>query len=89
MAIKEYVEKVIAEKNKTITDEVFLLIQNDRGFMQEYLRLVQEHNVQTVNQNIGKMVMTRYGLTSGAGRNNKPKSTLIATSHTKLQQKKA
>jgi hypothetical protein len=57
--------------------------------MQGYLRLVQEHNLQTVNQNIGKMVMTRYGLKSDIGRNYEPVSTLIATSHTKLQRKKA
>jgi hypothetical protein len=40
MVIKDLVDKVISCKNKTITDEVFLLIQNDRLFMQEYLELV-------------------------------------------------
>ena len=81
MEIKEFVDEVIALKNKTITDEVFLLIQKERDLMQKYLQLVHEKGVQTVNQNIGKMVMTKYDLTPDAGRNNNPESTLISTSH--------
>lgn len=79
MDIKDLVDKVIAQKNKTITDEVFLLIQNDKDFMQEYLQLVHEKGVKTVNQHIGKMVMTKYGLTPDDGRNIEPKSTLISS----------
>jgi len=79
MEIKELVDEVIALKNKTITDEVFLLIQNNRDFMQKYLRLVHEKDLQTVNKHIGKMVMTKYGLTPDTGRNYEPKSTLISS----------
>jgi hypothetical protein len=85
MEIKELVDEVIALKNKTITDEVFLLIQNNRDFMQKYLQLVHEKGVKTVNQHIGKMVMTKYGLTPDTGRNNEPQSTLISTSHQEFQ----
>jgi hypothetical protein len=85
MEIKELVEEVIACKNKTITDEVFLLIQKNRDFMQKYLQLVHEKGVQTVNQQIGKMVMTKYGLTPDTGRNSDPQSTLIASSHQEFQ----
>jgi hypothetical protein len=81
MEIKDLVDKVISRKNKTITDEVFLLIQNDRAFMQEYLRLVSEKGLDVVNRHIGKMVMQKYGLIPDEGRNTKPKSTLISTSH--------
>jgi len=81
MEIKEFVDEVIASKNKTITDEVFLLIQNNRDFMQGYLQLVHEKGVITVNQNIGKMVKTKYNLTNDTERNYEPKSTLISTSH--------
>jgi hypothetical protein len=42
MEIKDFIDKVISYKNKTITDEVFLLIQNNKDFMQEYLQLVHE-----------------------------------------------
>jgi hypothetical protein len=83
MEIRNLVDKVISRKNKTITDEVFLLIQNDRGFMREYLDLVREKGLDVVNRHIGKMVMTRYGLTHDEGRNTEPESTLIS-SHTKF-----
>jgi hypothetical protein len=46
---------------------------------------VHEHGIKTVNQQIGKMVMTKYGLTPDIGRNNDPKSTLIATSHQEFE----
>ena len=75
MEIKALVDKVIANKNKTITDEVFLLIQNDRVFMQEYLELVHEKGLDVVNRHIGKMVMQKYNLTQDEGRNKDPKST--------------
>ena len=85
MEIIELVDEVIALKNKTITDEVFLLIQNNRDFMQKYLQLVHEKGVKTVNQNIGKMVKTKYNLTNDTERNYEPISTLIATSHQVFQ----
>jgi hypothetical protein len=79
MEIKDLVDEVIAYKNKTITDEVFLSIQNNRVFMQKYLQLVHEKGLDVVNRHIGKMVMTKYGLTPDEGRNNEPQSTLISS----------
>ena len=79
MDIKDLVDDVIAYKNKTITDEVFLLIQNNKGFMQKYLQLVHEKGLDVVNRHIGKMVMTKYGLTPDEGRNADPTSTLISS----------
>jgi predicted AlkP superfamily phosphohydrolase/phosphomutase len=84
MEIKNLVDEVISRKNKTITDEVFLLIQNDRGFMREYLELVREKGLDVVNRHIGKMVMTRYGLSHEDRRNTEPESTLIS-SHTEFE----
>jgi len=85
MEIKDLVDEVIALKNKTITDEVFLLIQNNRDLMQKYLQLVHEKGVITVNQNIGKMVKTKYNLTNDTERNYEPLSTLISNSHQEFQ----
>jgi len=79
MAIKEFVEKVIAEKNKRIIDEVFLFIQNDRELLKEYLYLVEKNDLQTVNKNIGKEVAKEYGLKSDIGRNYEPVSALISS----------
>ena len=50
MNITDFIEEVISYKNKQITDEVFLLIQNNKEFMQKYLLLVQENGLGTVNR---------------------------------------
>ncbi|MDR0769315.1 MAG: hypothetical protein LBE71_05375 [Dysgonamonadaceae bacterium] len=78
MELKDFVDKVISCKNKTITDEVFLLIQNDKHFMQEYLQLIHEKGLDVVNKYIGKKVKQKYKLTDD-GRNKSPKSTLISS----------
>lgn len=83
MVISQFIEKVISQKNKSITDEVFLLIQNDRDLMYAYLRLVEEKGLDTVNRQIGKAVKVRYGLTND-DRENDPVSTLIQ-SHQRFQ----
>jgi len=78
MEIKEFLEKVIAEKNKRITDDFFLFIQNDRELMKEYLYLVEKSGLQNVNQQIAKGIEAEYGLIS-FGVNNEPESKLITT----------
>jgi len=75
-AIIKFADKVISQKNKSITDEIFLLIQKDKDLMQEYLRLVQNEKIDSVNTQIGKRIKESYGLKDGK-RNNNPLSTLI------------
>lgn len=75
--INELIADVIAAKNKRITDEVFLLIQNDREFMQDYLRLVEKKGLDSVNQLIGAGVKKKYNLENDDQRNKEPKSSLI------------
>jgi hypothetical protein len=78
--IADFVDEVIACKNKTITDEVFLLIQNSKGLMQKYLQLVEEKGLGVVNRHIGQAVWRKYHLTPDAGHiNTEPKSTLISS----------
>ncbi|MFC2288863.1 MAG: hypothetical protein ACFNKF_04435 [Treponema lecithinolyticum] len=85
MNIKDFTDEVIALKNKSITDEVFLLIQNNRDFMQKYLQLVEKKGFATVNRQIGRAVLHKYGLSPEEGNINKePKSTLIS-SHQKFE----
>ncbi len=79
MELSEFVNEVISLKNKVITDEVFLLIQNDKNLMQKYLRLVEEKGLDVVNRFIGKMVKEKYGLINEKDRNLEPKSTLISS----------
>jgi hypothetical protein len=80
MEINDFIDEVISCKNKTITDEVFLLIQNNKDFMQKYLQLVQEKGLGVVNRHIGRAVWRKYDLTPDAGCINiEPKSTLISS----------
>jgi hypothetical protein len=79
MEISNFVDEVISCKNKTITDEVFLLIQNNKDLMQKYLRLVHEKGLDVVNRHIGKAVWRKYNLTPDDGRNMQPESTLISS----------
>jgi hypothetical protein len=80
MEIKDFVDEVISCKNKTITDEVFLLIQNNKDFMQKYLALVEEKGLGVVNRYIGQAVWRKYNLTPETGRiNTEPGSTLISS----------
>ncbi|MDR2477706.1 MAG: hypothetical protein LBD48_00175 [Treponema sp.] len=78
MEMSDFIDEVIACKNKTITDEVFLLIQNDKNLMQKYLLLVQEKGLGFVNRFIGQAVWRKYNLTPDEGRNTEPESTLIS-----------
>lgn len=77
MDIKDFFEIVVSKKNKSITDEIFLLIQNDKELMQKYLLLVNEKGTATVNRQIGKMIMNRYNLTPDDNRDYDPISSLI------------
>lgn len=70
--------------NKRITNEVFLIIQNDRELMYEYLRLVESLGLDSVNQAIGKEVKKQYGLTNVDDREDNPSCTLIQ-SHQKFE----
>jgi len=68
--------------NKRITNEVFLAIQNDRELMRDYLRTVEEHGLDRVNQTIGKRVKEVYHLVNANDRENDPSCTLIQTHQT-------
>lgn len=70
--------------NKRITNEVFLIIQNDRELMYEYLKLVEKMGLDVVNQSIGKEVKKKYGLTNLDDREDNPSCTLIQ-SHQKFE----
>lgn len=75
--MSEFLDDVFAQYSDTVTDTVFLLIQNDRELMHRYLRLVSDMTLDTVNQQIGRAVKTRLNLTNAPRRNSDPVSTLI------------
>lgn len=75
--LDDFNKKVFGQFEATITDRVFLLIQNDHELMHEYLRLVHDKGLDTVNQQIGKAVKEHFKLENAAERGTTPNSTLI------------
>ncbi len=73
----EIAEEAVRRLNKRITNEIFLIIQNDRDLMHAYLRAVETSGLDTVNQTIGKKVKSSYNLINMNDRENNPSCTLI------------
>jgi len=84
VAASEIAEEAIRRMNKRITNEIFLIIQNDRDLMKEYLRTVQDSGLDVVNQTIGKRVKASYNLVNVNDREDNPSCTLIQ-SHQKFE----
>ena len=84
MKAHELGQAEIQKLNKRITNEVFLIIQNNKELMYEYLRQVEAKGLDTVNQSIGKEVKKEYGLTNIDDREDNPSCTLIQ-SHQKFE----
>ena len=84
MSPKEIAQEAIRKMNKKITNEVFLMIQNDRKLMYEYLKAVEQSKLDTVNQAIGKEVKISYQLVNINEREDNPDCTLIQ-SHQKFK----
>ena len=78
MSIDNFAKKAISQFNKGITNEIFLLIQNDRKLMKEYLSLVGLHGHHAVNMRIGRVVKAQYQL-NNKDREKMPTSTLISS----------
>jgi hypothetical protein len=81
---KQIAEDAISILNKKITNEVFLIIQNDRDLMYDYLRAVEKEGLDKVNQTIGRQVKDSYKLVNVNDRENNPTCTLIQ-SHQKFE----
>lgn len=78
-------DKAMDKLNRRLTDLVFLTIQNDRGLMPEFMDAVGKFGWETVNQNIGRRVESRYNLErNGKKRNDMPES-ILAFSYSELK----
>ncbi|MCK4739528.1 MAG: hypothetical protein KAT46_06230 [Deltaproteobacteria bacterium] len=76
-AIEEFSKEVFEKVSMHITDSVFLTIEKDRTLMKKYLQLVDDKGLNTVNQNLGKLIKKEYGLKDKPERVEKPQSVLI------------
>lgn len=77
MNSKQVAEVAISVLNKRITNEVFMIIQNDKNLMYEYLRAVEIEGLDTVNQTIGKQVKDSYILVNINDREDNPSCRLV------------
>lgn len=76
--IEEIAENALQGLLEDITDHVFMLIQDDRNLMQDYIQQVVENDKDTVNKAIGKYIKKRLDLTN-LGRCEEPESSLISS----------
>lgn len=77
MLREKLAKKAIMQMKRRLTDEVFLLIQNDASLMYEYLKAVEKEGLTQVNQHIGKAVKDAFRLENAPERQKQPRSTLI------------
>lgn len=84
MTSREIARQAISNLNKKITNEIFMIIQNDRELMHQYLLAVAAEGLDKVNQRIGKEVKSAYNLVNINDRENNPSCTLIQ-SHTMFE----
>lgn len=73
----DFNNKVIDRFVDSITDRVFLMIQEDRDLMLEYLRLISDSTLDDVNKSLGKAVRQRLNLENDSIEVKEVKSTLI------------
>lgn len=75
--LKKFKEKMINKFSSTITDNVFLMIQNDKDLMKDYLLLLENHKLNIINSSLAKEIKKRYNLENKDLKNKSPKSNLI------------
>ncbi|MCK9583055.1 MAG: hypothetical protein M0Q46_05565 [Endomicrobiales bacterium] len=74
----EIANKAIEKMNRKLIDEVFLIIQNDRELISNYLYAVGGNKLGEVNMAIARQIGRAYGLKGvEKKRNDKPSCTLI------------
>jgi hypothetical protein len=73
-------KKIVESFCEKITDKVFLMIQNDRELMHDYLQIIAQNNtVANVNSQIAKAIKDRFKLENKHFKNSDPESVLIQT----------
>jgi len=70
-------EKVIQRFSAEITDRVFLMIQNDRELLKEYMDLLGTNPQKTINSSLAKEIKKRYNLENKEFKIENPQSLLI------------
>jgi hypothetical protein len=69
--------RIIERFSSEITDYVFLMIQNDRELLQEYMKLLGNNKQNVINSSIAKEIKKTYNLENQNLIIKNPKSFLI------------
>jgi hypothetical protein len=76
--LNDFKKKVVDEFTTHLTDKVFLMIQNDKELMKEYLSVIEEgSSLAYINSEIAKEIKKRYDLDNLDRKNEMPVSNLI------------
>lgn len=76
--LNDFKKKVVDEFTTQLTDKVFLMIQNDKELMKEYLSIIEEgSSLAYINSEIAKEIKKRYDLDKLNKKNEMPVSNLI------------
>lgn len=70
MSTEEFAQKVIDKFNAELTDLVFQYIENDAELMHDYLRLVSDKDLDTVNKVLGRSIKEMIGVQSLSSQTN-------------------
>ena len=76
MTTEQFAQKVTDKFNEELTDLIFQYIETDAELMHDYLRLVSDKDLDTVNKALGRKIKEKFGV-ENLDRNNNPKSKLI------------
>lgn len=82
-----FIEAIMIEFEKRITDKVFLMIENDRELFHRWLDLLAETPRDVINSSIAQAIGKRFDLES-TNINDNPKSFLIKSFHEFKRRKK-
>ena len=72
MTTEQFAQKVTDRFIEELTDLVFQYIENDVELMHDYLRLVSDKDLDTVNKELGRKIKEKFGV-ENLDRSNNPK----------------
>ena len=76
--LNDFKKEVVDLFCETLTDKVFLMIQNDRELLHDYMLIVSKStSLANVNSEIAKEVKKRFDLENQNNKNKQPESFLI------------
>ena len=87
MNLNQFEEKILEKFSEQITDIVFLMIENDKELLIDYMQLIENGNKRkTINSQMAQTICKKFNLENKGFEVEKPLSKLIE-SYTALKSK--